>query len=112
MFDLVFFYKICFDRRRRLEVKQWCYIGSAEWADDMVDTTFFFLCLGHGRDLFIVTHFHTYLGGSCTGNTGWENLVCWLVQCNCDMLEALFSCSCYLLSLDLVAAVLVATTTK
>ena len=27
MFYLVFFYKICFDRRRRLEVKQWCYSG-------------------------------------------------------------------------------------
>lgn len=56
MFDLVFF-KNLLDRRRRLEVKQWCYSRSAERTDDRVDTTFFFLCLGHGRDLlFLSSH--------------------------------------------------------
>lgn len=52
------FLKICFDRRRRLEVKQWCYSRSAERTDDRVDTTFFFLCLGHGQRplTFILSH--------------------------------------------------------
>lgn len=87
MFDLVFFYKICFDRRRRLEVKQWCYIGSAEWADDMVDTTFFFLCLGHGRDLFYCYPFFHISGRIMHGKhrmgkillVGWCNVtaICW-----------------------------------
>jgi hypothetical protein len=90
MFDLVFFAtKICIDRRRRLEVMQWCYSGSAEWADDMVDTTFF-LSLPWSRARTSYFYPFTYLGRPCTGNTGWENLACRLVQCNCDMFELLF----------------------
>ena len=56
----------------------------------MVDTTFFFLCLGHGRDLFIVTHSSHIWADHARETQDRENLACWLVQCNCDMLEVLF----------------------
>jgi hypothetical protein len=68
----------------------------------MVDTTFFFLCFGYRRDLLLTRSHIGGAAGSCTGNSGWEILLVGLVQCNCDMLK-LGSCSCYLLSLDLVA---------
>ena len=78
----------------------------------MVDTTFFFLCLGHGGDLFYCYPFSHIWADHARETQDGENPVCWLVQCNCDMLGDFVSCSCYLLSLDLVAAVLAVTTTK
>jgi hypothetical protein len=75
------------------------YSGSAEWADDMVDTNFFFLCLGHGRDLLFLPPF-TYLGVVdrilARETQDGKILLVGLVQCNCDMLEPFVSCSCYL----------------
>jgi hypothetical protein len=68
-------------------------------ADDMVDTNFFFLCLGHGRDLLFLPPF-TYLGVVdrilARETQDGKILLVGLVQCNCDMLEPFVSCSCYL----------------
>ena len=55
--------------------------------DDRVDTTFFFLCLGHGRDLlFLSSHISGEATGFCTETqdgkvllVGWCNVaaICW-----------------------------------
>ena len=112
MFDLVFFTKSALTDGAGWKSSSGVILGVRDERDDMVDTTFFFLCLGHGRDLFYCYPFSHIWAEHARETQDGENSVCWLVQCNCDMLGDFVSCSCYLLSLDLLSAVFVVTTTK
>lgn len=82
------FTKSASDFQHGLEVKQWCLFGSAGWADDMVDTTFFFLSLGYRRDLFTSTvHISGIFDGEHSRETQDAEILLLLgrVQCNCDI---------------------------
>lgn len=54
MFDLVFFTKSALTDGAGWKSSSGVILGVRDERDDMVDTTFFFLCLGHGRDLFFL----------------------------------------------------------
>lgn len=90
MFDLVFFTKSALTDGAGWKSSSGVILGVRNGRMTWSIPLSSFSALVTGETSFYCYPFFTYLGGSCTGNTGWESSVCWLVQCNCDMLGYLF----------------------
>lgn len=71
MFDLVFFTKSALTDGAGWKSSSGVILGVRNGRMTWSIPLSSFSALVTGETSFIVTHFFTYLGGSCTGNTGW-----------------------------------------